>query len=359
MLAQPFVVSVLDQNGEPSAGATVIFVVTAGGGTLSVTTATTDASGHAATTLTLGNQPGTNTVVAIVAGLDPVVFTAIALSNPDLLMEVSGIEQKGPAGTVLAQPFVVSVLDQNGEPYAGATVIFVVTAGGGTLSVTTATTNASGHAATTLTLGSQPGTNTVVAIVAGDRRRPERSKVGPAHAFYYRPLHAATKFDFDGGTDWPTPDGEARYDLDGNDAIGFSDFLKFATLRERSRSANSRQLKAKGKVKSNTSALPRSSLPGPLFCEERGRRRYGLVGSICQRLDFAGAVPRTAPALCWMLKGFGLSYPCSTVSDCPCRILRQPQKVVSRGRGSNQSMNCCHPKLGDAGWYPINRFRIM
>ena len=231
VLAQPFVVSVLDQNGEPYAGATVTFVVTAGGGTLSVTTATTNASGHAATTLTLGSQPGTNTVVATVAGLDPVAFTAIALSNAGLLMEVSGIEQRGPAGTVLAQPFVVSVLDQNGEPSAGATVIFVVTAGGGTLSVTTATTNASGHAATTLTLGSQPGTNTVVAIVAG-----LDPVVFTAIALSITDFDGNGKVDFGDfvlfagkfGLNQGDAGYEARYDLDGNDAIGFSDFLIFA-----------------------------------------------------------------------------------------------------------------------------------
>ena len=85
--------------------------------------------------------------------------------HPRTLTKVPGRRQQGPAGTVLDQPFVVLVLDQYGDPLAGATVTFRVTAGGGTLSVTTATTDAEGRAATTLTLGSQPGTNTVVASV--------------------------------------------------------------------------------------------------------------------------------------------------------------------------------------------------
>ena len=55
-------VSVLDQNGDPLAGATVTFAVTAGEGTLSATTAATDADGHGASTLTLGRDPGRNTV---------------------------------------------------------------------------------------------------------------------------------------------------------------------------------------------------------------------------------------------------------------------------------------------------------
>ena len=182
-LAKPFVVSVLDEDGAAIAGAVVTFSVTAGGGTLSVTTATTNASGQARSTLTLGSEPGTNTVAATVAGLEPVTFTATAVEQtPHSLTKVSGDGQEGPASTQLAAPFVVSVLDQAGSPLAGATVTFSVTAGGGLLSSTTdanpctiesstssttATTDANGQAATRLTLGSEPGTNTVTATVAG------------------------------------------------------------------------------------------------------------------------------------------------------------------------------------------------
>ena len=182
-LAKPFVVSVLDEDGAAIAGAVVTFSVTAGGGTLSVTTATTNASGQARSTLTLGSEPGTNTVAATVAGLEPETFTATAIEQtPHSLTKVSGDSQEGPASTQLAAPFVVSVLDQAGSPLTGATVTFSVTAGGGLLSSTTdanpctiesstssttATTDANGQAATRLTLGSEPGTNTVTATVAG------------------------------------------------------------------------------------------------------------------------------------------------------------------------------------------------
>ena len=167
-LAKPFVVSVLDQNGAAFAGAVVAFSVTAGGGMLSATTATTDASGRARTTLTLGNDAGTNTVAATVAGLGTVTFTATAIKQtPHSLTKVSGDGQQGQAGEQLAKPFVVSVLDQNGAAFAGASVTFSVTAGGGTLSATTATTDAKGRAATRLTLGNDAGTNTVTATVEG------------------------------------------------------------------------------------------------------------------------------------------------------------------------------------------------
>ena len=82
-LAKPFVVLVQDQNGDPIPGATVTFAVTAGGGILSTTSATTDENGQAATTLTLGSEPGANTVTVSVAGLDPVIFTVTAKATPD------------------------------------------------------------------------------------------------------------------------------------------------------------------------------------------------------------------------------------------------------------------------------------
>ncbi len=152
-------------------------------------------------------------------------------SVPHILKEVSGIEQKGPAGTVLAQPFVVSVRDENGEPYAGATVTFVVTAGGGALSVTADTTDASGNAATTLALGTQPGTNTVVATVA-DLEPVAFTAIGEANPDFNGDgkvgfgdfLLFAERFGLSQNDDGY----EARYDLDANGKVGFSDFLIFA-----------------------------------------------------------------------------------------------------------------------------------
>ena len=156
-LPQPLAVSVLDQNGSAFAGAIVTFEVASGDGTVSVETAATDANGQAATTLALGPDPGTITVRATVAGLDPVVFTATGLAIAQTLDKVSGDGQQGASGATLAEPLVISVLDQTGAAFAGATVTFAVTAGGGTLSETTVSTGANGRAVSTLTLGSFPG----------------------------------------------------------------------------------------------------------------------------------------------------------------------------------------------------------
>ena len=183
-LAELFIVSVVDQDGSPLAGVDVTFSVAAGGGMLSAptnanpctvvssrssTTATTDANGQAATRLTLGSDLGTNTVEATVEGLEPVTFTAIAAeqATPHSLTKVCGDDQEGTAGILLDEPFVVSVSAEDGAAMAGVVVSFAVTAGGGTLSAATATTNANGRARTWLTLDSEVGTNTVEATVAG------------------------------------------------------------------------------------------------------------------------------------------------------------------------------------------------
>ena len=112
-----------------------------------------------------------------------------------------------------------------------ATVVFTVTAGGGTLSDTTVTTNADGRAATTLTLGSRPGPNAVEATI--DDLEP---------VAFTATARAASDFDGDGTVGFgdflqfaaqfglsQNDDGyDARFDLDGNGAVGFSDFVIFA-----------------------------------------------------------------------------------------------------------------------------------
>jgi hypothetical protein len=83
---------------------------------------------------------------------------------------VSGNNQSGRPGAELANPFVVEVIDEDNAPVSGVTVTFAVTAGGGTLSRTSATTGSNGRAQTTLTLGEELGDNTVTARVSGVSR---------------------------------------------------------------------------------------------------------------------------------------------------------------------------------------------
>ena len=169
ILMNPFVVEVRDQNNNPLGGITVTFVVSAGGGSLSDTSVDTNANGLAQSPLTLGSDPGINTVEVSVEGItETVTFNAEASLPPPMptaLSIISGDNQNGLPGETLADPFVVEVRDQNGDPLEGVTVTFTVSAGGGSLSDTSVDTDANGLVQTALTLGNDPGTNAVEASV--------------------------------------------------------------------------------------------------------------------------------------------------------------------------------------------------
>ena len=91
--------------------------------------------------------------------------------RPQTLEKISGDSQQGTSGAELVNPLVVEVRDQNGNVLAGVSVMFNVTAGAGKLNekftVENITTDANGRAQSTLTLGPNPGTNTVKVSVAG------------------------------------------------------------------------------------------------------------------------------------------------------------------------------------------------
>jgi hypothetical protein len=168
-VAEAPTVRVNDQTGQPLAGVTVTFAVTAGGGQIATTTSTTGATGLATSgAWTLGTA-GPNTVTATVAGLAPVQFNATAAARtPSTVTATSPTTQTAQVGTAVATPPAVRVNDQTGQPVAGVAVTFAVTAGGGTLVGANATTNAQGIATvTSWTLGAVAGQNTVTATVAG------------------------------------------------------------------------------------------------------------------------------------------------------------------------------------------------
>ncbi len=167
-LVNPFVVEVLDPSDSPLPGVQVTFSVTSGGGRLNATTATTDSDGRAESTLTLGPNPGANTVTVSVTGIqEGQTFNAEGIRIPKTFVIVSGDDQQGLPGAALEKPFVVEVLAPSDNPLPGVQVTFSVTSGGGRLSTTTATTDSDGRAESILTLGPNPGTNTVTVSVTG------------------------------------------------------------------------------------------------------------------------------------------------------------------------------------------------
>lgn len=177
-LASPFVVTVTDSYGNTVSGANVTFAISsvpggATGQTLSVTSATTNASGQAQTTLTLGNAAGQYQVTATSTGLtgSPVTFTSTAVT-PSTLTKVSGDSQSKTVALTLSNPFVVKLVGAGDVAIPNETVTFTISsvpsgATGQALSATSVATDANGQAQTTLTLGDKAGDYVVSVSYAG------------------------------------------------------------------------------------------------------------------------------------------------------------------------------------------------
>jgi hypothetical protein len=158
-------VLVTGSGGQPVAGVTVNFTVS-GGGAVQFPIATTDASGIACSgAWQIGPKVGSNVVTATVEGLEPVSFTLASSAGPAAAIgPFSGNAQSGAPGSTLANPLVVRITDAGGNPKPGVVVTFAVTSGDGSLSSTTATTDASGLATSgSWTLGTGQCGQTVLA----------------------------------------------------------------------------------------------------------------------------------------------------------------------------------------------------
>lgn len=143
ILAEELAVRVLDDGLAPVAGASVVFRVTQGAGTVAAGEADedravaveTDGSGNAATPFRLGIRAGvaTHKVRATVVGYDDkVIFNASATPNLGNKINInSGNNQRGAVGQVLPAPLVVSVTDDGANVVEGARVRFEVSVGGG------------------------------------------------------------------------------------------------------------------------------------------------------------------------------------------------------------------------------------
>ena len=147
------------------------------------------------------------------------------LPSPRALTVIGGEEQEGPLQSQLDRPFVVRVRDQYGRPLEGAVVTFRITGGSGALAAASDTTNAQGLAATTLTLGGEVGSCTVVATVAD--LEPVTFTAGAT---------ATPDFDLDGEVGFPDfflfaeafGSSDPRFDLDASGTVDLADFFLFA-----------------------------------------------------------------------------------------------------------------------------------
>ena len=192
-LPAPLVVEARDAADQPLPGRQVVFRVTRGNGGLDgderVVIRTTDGSGRAQVSWSLGSRAGTgaNRVRASAPGIDgAVVFTATALPGPARAVDVlSGDPQRGMVGRPLFQPLEVVVTDGSGNPVAAVPVTFRISRGDGNLSGSdtfVAVTDDRGMAAAELTLGSEEGLDNNVVEAAIDA--PTRPALFRASAFF-------------------------------------------------------------------------------------------------------------------------------------------------------------------------------
>jgi len=147
--APTFVVK--DAGGSTLGGVAITITVTAGGGTLpDAPTKTSGGSPTSVGTWTLGKIAGLNSVTVTVGSLPPVVISVNGKAGaPASIAFTAGNNQLLLAGTAPVITPVAQVRDQFGNGVAGASVLFTIGEGDGTVSGTPVTTDAQGSAAAT------------------------------------------------------------------------------------------------------------------------------------------------------------------------------------------------------------------
>jgi plastocyanin len=165
-LPESLSVIVRDDAGAPLPGVNVTWAVSAGGGTVSPLTYTSDAGGIARTRRTLGPNAGTQTARATVSGETPVTFEAVAqiqgavnITNATTGLFVDTVD------AVKAESLTVTVTDQSAAPVQDVDVVWASTTG--VVSGGTVPTNGAGQSKVRFTYGTAAGTQTATATVTG------------------------------------------------------------------------------------------------------------------------------------------------------------------------------------------------
>jgi hypothetical protein len=161
-LPKPLRVQIVDAFGNPFAGE-VSFSVTSGGGSITPESASTGFAGIASASWTLGASLGEQTARATFGDLRwDFRATAASMAGPPVSLDaIAGDGASGPAGFLLDQPLIAVARDANGVGVQGVEVTFTPSAG--TVDPAVVTTDVSGRAATSWTLGRDEGTQQVVA----------------------------------------------------------------------------------------------------------------------------------------------------------------------------------------------------
>jgi hypothetical protein len=176
-LPSPLVVRVTDSHGNGIAGQAVAFRVIAGGGSVFGGTANTDLQGIARERWTLGTGAGfSHRLEARALDSSGAALTRLVVANARpgaaaALVKAAGDNQRVLAGTVLAESLAVRVVDSYGNPVSSAQVTWTVT--GGSVSPSITSSNDSGLAKSSWTLGGNALQDTALAsLLSGTPRIP-------------------------------------------------------------------------------------------------------------------------------------------------------------------------------------------
>jgi len=162
-MSEPLVVRVTGGGETPIAGTSVQWTITAAGGTLSDSVSTTDADGKAQTTYTPDSLPATANVAAAVGSIRTNFKIVLVAGPPAELRRFGSDSPAAITGSVLT--LSVKLVDKFGNGISDKAVGWA--AAGGSISVTTSTTDKGGVASVTYTLGADPGTYTLTATAEG------------------------------------------------------------------------------------------------------------------------------------------------------------------------------------------------
>ncbi len=154
--------TLMGADGQPAEGETVSFRLSPSTiGTLSASSATSDASGQASVTFQ-GTQPGTATITATWGSLTRSVSVTVEAPTIEVSTSADEITASDTSGTGATVTFTVK--DSAGDPLEGLTVTFATTLGD--LDATSRKTDANGQVQVKLT-SEQVGTALVTATVQG------------------------------------------------------------------------------------------------------------------------------------------------------------------------------------------------
>lgn len=164
-LAEPIVLTVTDEFGNPTPHGFVEVELPDEAGSLQISDTTTDEGGRIEASWTLGTRAGEYAATLHVTNLEPITFRATAEPGPPDSLTRSGDSQAAPAGTALPEPLVVEVADRYGNPIRALPVEWEVTAGDAALDSASAATDSLGRAHAWLTVGTTQTASTIVARV--------------------------------------------------------------------------------------------------------------------------------------------------------------------------------------------------